>query len=137
MVISWLLRFLNRKVEEGTASALASALAARKRKEKDEMKRVRKEEKAREKEARKEAKRLAKVAREEREKAAALRRAHEVDTEGDGDGYDSSDSDGESSYVSYSGMTASNVTRSNLGMNAGNRDGDDVMGTSLDFNDLD
>jgi len=140
MVVSWLFRFLNRKVEEGTASAMASALGARKRKEKDEMKRARKEEKAREKEARRDARRSAGVAREEREKAAAaLRRANNGadSTGGDEDGYDSSGSDGESSYVSYSGMTASNVTRSNLGTTDGNRDGDDVMGTSSDFNDLD
>lgn len=120
MLISWLFRYLNRKVEDGIAMAMAQALRRRKRREKDEMKRLRKEEKAREKEARREAKRQAREAREQRRN-------------GKEDGNESSD--GESSYVSYSGMTASNVTRSNLDWNAAHGGG--MPGASFDFDDID
>jgi len=115
MIISWLFRFLNRKVEEATALAMSEALRRRKRQEKDEMKQTRKKERASEKEARREARRQAKRAREER--------------------CEVSDDDDENSDDSHCGMTASNVTRSNLGIDASRSSA--MPGAPYDFDDLD
>ena len=101
MLISWLFRFLNGRVEIMIGNALAQTLKRQKRAEKDAMKQMRKEERRKEKEARKEAKKLAKQAKEEKKMAL-------------GDDYVSSDEEDEQSTgdASYSGMTTSNVTRS-------------------------
>mmetsp|Transcript_15789 Transcript_15789/g.28658 ORF Transcript_15789/g.28658 Transcript_15789/m.28658 type:complete len:389 (-) Transcript_15789:126-1292(-) len=122
MVISWLFRFLGRQVEAMIGRAMAEALQKQKRREKDEMKRMRKVERAKEKEAKREARRQATKAKEER---AARRNETE----------ESESSDDENSCNSYSGMTASNVTRNNLDMNIDHAR--DTPGTPLDFHDID
>ncbi|KAL7529458.1 hypothetical protein ACHAXR_002980 [Thalassiosira sp. AJA248-18] len=96
MIISWLFRFLNGNVEGMIGKAISKALKRQKRKEKEFTKRLRKEERAKEKAARQEARRQAKAAKEERV-------AHSNETE---EVHESSDDEN-----SYSGMTASNVTR--------------------------
>ena len=123
MVISWLFRFLGRQVEAMIGRAMSEALQRQKRREKDEMKRMRKEERAKEKEAKREARRQVAKAKEER--AARRNETEEL----------SESSDDENSCNSYSGMTASNVTRNNLDMNTDHAR--DTPGTSLNFHDID
>ena len=104
MVISWSFRFINGKVEEMIGRAMADALTRQKRREKEEMKRIRKEERVKEKEARRVAREHAKLAEKER------RTAH-WDDDDDDKSLDDGGSDGENSY---SGMTASNVIQHDL-----------------------
>ncbi|KAL7530013.1 hypothetical protein ACHAWF_003207 [Thalassiosira exigua] len=119
MIITWCFRFLNGQVEAMIGRAMAEALDREKRREKEERKRVRREERAMEKEARREARRQARKAKEERA------------ADGDGDENDES-SDGENSY---SGMTASNVTRNN--MHIGGNTYPEPSAPSSNLNDLD
>ena len=125
MMISGLFRFLNGRVENFIGKAMAQALKRQKKQEKEEMKRMRKEEKAREKEARREAREQVRKAREER-------MAHKNNETTTAEESDDEMSDGENSY---SGMTASNVTKSRPAFG-----GFDDVGTTetfTDMNDLD
>lgn len=108
MVISWSFRFINGKVEEMIGRAMADALTRQKRREKEEMKRIRKEERAKEKEARRVAREHAKLAEKER------RTAHWDDDDDDDDDNQSMDDGGSDGENSYSGMTASNVIQHDL-----------------------
>lgn len=122
MVISFVFRFLGGRVETMVGNAMSEALKRQKRREKEKIKQMRKQERAKEKMAKQEAKRQAAKAKEESSKRTI-----------GSDEHDSSDD--ESSYNSYSGMTASNVIRHNLDMN-------DVYArhtneTSFDYNDID
>jgi hypothetical protein len=103
MVISWSFRFINGKVEAMIGRAMADALTRQKRREKEEMKRIKKEERAKEKEARR-------VAREHAKLAEKVRRTAHWDDDDD-KSLDDGGSDGENSY---SGMTASNVIQHDL-----------------------
>jgi hypothetical protein len=106
MVISWSFRFINGKVEEMIGRAMADALNRQKRREKEEMKSIRREERTKEKEARRVAREHAKLAEKER------RTAHwNDDDDDDNESLDDGGSDGENSY---SGMTASNVIQHDL-----------------------
>ena len=108
MVISWSFRFINGKVEEMIGRAMADALTRQKRREKEEMKRIKKEERAKEKEARRVAREHAKLAEKER------RTAHWDDDDDDDDDNQSMDDGGSDGENSYSGMTASNVIQHDL-----------------------
>ncbi|EED89784.1 predicted protein [Thalassiosira pseudonana CCMP1335] len=79
MVISWLFRFLNGRVEAMIGKAMAAAFQDQRRREKEDMKRMRKEERAKEKEAKREAKREAKA----REAEESSRREAMGETEED------------------------------------------------------
>ena len=122
MIIGWLFRFLNGKVEAFIGRAMADVIKRQKKKEKDLLKQMRKEERAREKEARREERRQAKKAKEER-----IARRKEA---GDDSSSDDDDSVGDQSYC---GMTASNVIRSSVGMN----NDTPVESWSSNFDDLD
>ena len=122
MLIGWLFRFLNGKVEAFIGRAMADVIKRQKKKEKDLLKQMRKEERAREKEARREERRQAKKAKEER-----MARRKEA---GDDSSSDDDDSVGDQSYC---GMTASNVIRSSVGMN----NDTPVESWSSNFDDLD
>ena len=81
--------------------AMSDALNRQKRREKEEIKRIKKEERAKDKEARRVAREYAKLAKQEI-----------MTSQGDDDEFsDDGGSDGENSY---SGMTASNVKQNNL-----------------------
>jgi hypothetical protein len=96
MIISWSFRFANGKVEAMIGRAMAEALNRQKRREREELKRIRKDERAKEKEAKRVAREFAKMAKKERR--ANLN-------------YYADSDDGSDSESSYCGMTASNVIK--------------------------
>lgn len=125
MGISWLFRFLNGRVQAMIGRAMSQALKSEKKREKKEMKRAMKEERAKEKEAMREARKDVKKAKAER--MAARGETQEED--------ESSDDEN-----SYSGLTASNVSKRMPSYEDTNINTDDVREqsvTSSDFNDLD
>jgi hypothetical protein len=124
MLISWLLRYVNRHAENFVGGAMSAAREGQRRAEKDALKKLRKEERAREKEAKREAKRQMKKAKEE-----AMARRKETGEEEECE----ESSDGE---LSFCGMTPSNV--SNYVPSFEDLDGvRGTAGTSSNFDDLD